>query len=135
VKQGVGVQVKTAGMTVLGEDGEVRASDYLATDSAAIKKLKSELLCVESAIPEQAMSNPGWDRVRWIRKTQVWSCMVRKRIFFFSNSETCMQLPAAVTSCFASCQHSSGSLRRSGHLRYLQACHTLLVLQGNLMRG
>ena len=65
------MQVKTAGMTVLGEDGELRASDYLATDSAAVKKLKSELLCVECAIPEQAMSNPGWDRVRWIRKTQV----------------------------------------------------------------
>lgn len=58
-------------MTVLGEDGEVRASDYLATDPPAIKKLKSEMLCVESAIPEQAMSNPSWDRVRWIRKTQV----------------------------------------------------------------
>lgn len=65
------LQVTTAGMEVLGEDGGVRATDYLPTDAAAVKKLKTEMLCIESAIPEQAMINPNWDRVSWIKGAQV----------------------------------------------------------------
>lgn len=65
------LRVTTAGMEVLGEDGGVRSTDYLPTDAAAVKKLKTEMLCIESAIPEQAMINPNWDRVSWIKGAQV----------------------------------------------------------------
>ena len=64
------MQIGTAGMAELGDEGEVRTSDYLATDPPAVRKIKGELMCVESAIPEQAMMNPDWDRVAWIRATQ-----------------------------------------------------------------
>lgn len=63
--------IQTAGMAVLGEDGEVRATDYLPSDAPAVRKVKGELMCVESAIPEQAMVDPQWERVAWIRATQV----------------------------------------------------------------
>lgn len=68
------LRVTTAGMEVLGEDGGVRSTDYLPTDASAMKKLKTEMLCIESAIPEQAMINPNWDRVSWIKGAQVWLC-------------------------------------------------------------
>ena len=65
------LKVQTAGMAMLGEDGEVRATDYLPTDPPAVRKIKGELLCVESAIPEQAMADADWPRVAWIKRTQV----------------------------------------------------------------
>jgi hypothetical protein len=68
------LSIQTAGMTVLGEDGEVRATDYLPTDPPAVCKIKGELMCVESAIPEQAMLDRAWERVAWIRNAQVRCC-------------------------------------------------------------
>jgi hypothetical protein len=70
------LSIQTAGMIVLGEDGEVRATDYLPTDPPAVRKIKGELMCVESAIPEQAMLEPAWERVVWIRNAQVRCCLL-----------------------------------------------------------
>jgi hypothetical protein len=61
-------------MVVLGDEGEVRASDYLPGDAPAVRKIKGELMCVESAIPEQAMVAPDWARVAWIKAVQARCC-------------------------------------------------------------
>ena len=56
---------------MLGSEGLARETDYLPTDPPAMRKLKSELLCVESAIPEQAMMDAAaWDRAAWISAVQ-----------------------------------------------------------------
>ena len=65
-------RIHTTGMQVLGEEGLSRPTDYLQTDVPAVRKLKSDMLCVESAIPEQAMADTAkWDRAKWIRAVQV----------------------------------------------------------------
>jgi hypothetical protein len=69
------LKVETAGMMVLGDDGEVRATDYLPDDPPAVRKIKGEMLCVESAIPVQAMVHPDWNRVEWIRSAQARPCL------------------------------------------------------------
>lgn len=65
------LQIGTAGMAVLGEDGQVRDTDYLPSDEPAVRKVKGEMMCVESAVPEQAMRDAVWDRLSWIRRTRV----------------------------------------------------------------